>query len=106
MDKPFIDKCISGEAFLDEIDDYVDTWHDDVSESIELNEYLGMTMREYALWITTPSILASIVDARRRGHSLEEAPDEIHALAARASSHREAHSIMEWLKTIGKLDAT
>jgi hypothetical protein len=107
MDNSFIDKCICGDAFLDEIDDYIDSWHDDASENIELHEYLGMTVQEYSLWMTTPSILAFIVDARRQGRSLEKAPDqEIHALAARASSQREAHLIMEWLRRLGKLDET
>ena len=105
MNTSFIDVCISGDAFLDEVDDYVDAWHDDNTlEAVELYEYLGMTWQEYSLWITNPNILGSIVNARRKGLSLESAPaQEIHALAARASSKEEAQRVMSWLKRIGKL---
>jgi len=109
MNTSFIERCISGDAFLDEIDDYVDIWHDDsTSEDVELHEYLGMTWQEYSLWVTNPNILGSIVDARRKGQSLENAPvQEIQALlAARASSKEEAQRVMNWLQRIGKLDET
>jgi hypothetical protein len=108
MTTSFIERCISGDAFLDEIDNYVDVWHDDsVSEDVELYEYLGMTWQEYSLWITNPNILSSIVDARRKGQSLENAPiQKIQALAARASSKEEAQRVMNWLQRIRKLDET
>ncbi len=100
----FIDKCISGDAFLDEVDDYVDAWHDNSSsEDVELYEYLGMTWQEYSLWITNPNILGLIVDARRKGQSLENAPTQEIQLAARASSQKEAQRVMNWLKRIGKI---
>jgi len=108
MDISFIHRCISGDAFLDEVDDYVDAWHGDSAlESVELYEYLGMTWQEYSLWITNPNILGLIVDARKKGLSLENAPtSDVHALAARASSKEEAKRVMSWLKRIGKLDET
>lgn len=108
MYKSFIDKCISGDAFLDEVDDYIDNWHDNnTSADLELHEYLGMTWQEYSLWITNHNILAVIVDARRSGFNLEEIPaQDIQALAARASSEKEAQQVMSWLKRIGKLDET
>ena len=28
MNSSFIEKCINGDASLDEIDDYIDEWHD------------------------------------------------------------------------------
>jgi hypothetical protein len=105
MNITFIDKCISGDAFLDEVDDYIDAWHDDTSEDAELHEYLGMTWQEYSLWITNPSILGTIVETRRKGLSLESSPpQEIQALAVSASSPKEAGRVMSWLKRIGKLD--
>jgi len=109
MNTSFIERCISGDAFLDEIDDYVDVWHDDnTSDNIELCEYLGMTWQEYSLWVTNPNILGLIVDTRRKGQTLENAPiQEIKAsLAARASSKEEAQRVMNWLQRIGKLDET
>ena len=108
MDITFIDKCITGDAFLDEVDDYIDAWHDtDIPEDIELHEYLGMTWKEYSLWVTNPSILGVIVDARRKGSSLEDLPSqEVKALAARASSQEEAQRVMNWLKKLGKSNDT
>jgi hypothetical protein len=108
MDMTFIDKCISGDAFLDEVDDYIDAWHDtDIPEDIELHEYLGMTWKEYSLWVTNPSILGVIVDARRKDSSLEDLPSqEVKALAARASSQEEAQRVMNWLKKLGKSNDT
>lgn len=110
MSKSFIDRCITGDAFLDEVDEYVDAWHDDdTSEDVELYEYLGMTLLEYSLWVTNPKILGSIVDERRKGRNLENAPIremQALALAARADSKEEGERVMNWLKRIGKLDET
>jgi hypothetical protein len=107
MNTSFIDRCISGDAFLDEVDDYIDEWHDNsTSEDVELYEYLGMTLLEYSLWITNPNIIGLIVDARRKGLNLKNMPVEIHALAARAASKEEAQRVMNWLKNTGKLDET
>jgi hypothetical protein len=108
MSMSFIERCLSGDAFLDEIDEHVDVWHDDnTSENIELYEYLGMTWQEYSLWVTNPNILGLIIDTRRKGQTLENAPiQEITALAARAFSKEEAQRVMSWLQRIGKLDET
>ncbi|MDR2615756.1 MAG: hypothetical protein LBC28_04160 [Oscillospiraceae bacterium] len=47
--KNFIDACMSGEAFLDDIDDYVDYWHENNTGG-SLQDFLGMTESEYAAW--------------------------------------------------------
>lgn len=108
MSRSFIDKCISGDALLDEIDDYIDVWHDDSApEDIELHDYLGMTWQEYSLWVADPNILGLIVDARKRRQPLESAlTEKITLLAARASSNEEAQCIMKWLQRSGKLNET
>jgi len=67
MNKSFIEKCINGDASLDEIDDYIDAWHDsDLSNGIELHEYLGMTWKEYSIWAIKPSFLAEIANSRKQ----------------------------------------
>jgi hypothetical protein len=44
MGSSFIEKCINGDASLDEIDDYIDVWHDSYSaRDIELHQFLGLT---------------------------------------------------------------
>jgi hypothetical protein len=67
MNSSFIEKCINGEAFLNEIDDYIDEWHDsDSANALELHEFLGMSWKEYSLWAIKPSLLAEIVNERKR----------------------------------------
>ena len=67
MNTSFIEKCINGDASLNEIDDYIDEWHDsDLSNGIELHEYLGMTWKEYSIWAIKPSFLAEIVNSRKQ----------------------------------------
>ena len=63
----FIEKCINDDASLDEIDDYIDEWHDsDSNISLELHEFLGMSWEEYSLWAVKPSLLAEIVNENKR----------------------------------------
>ncbi len=69
-EKSFIDKCVGGEAMLDEIDDYVDLWHESDTEN-ELHAFLGMTENEYAYWVSDPSVLPFIITAHKRMESLE-----------------------------------
>jgi hypothetical protein len=50
MSNSFIEKCINGDASLDEIDNYIDEWHDSDSDiNLELHEFLGMSWEEYSL---------------------------------------------------------
>jgi hypothetical protein len=43
--KKFIDLCVSGEATVEEIDNYIDAWHEsDANE--ELHEFLGLSKDE------------------------------------------------------------
>ena len=99
----FIDMCLSGEILADEIDDFVDRWHDEQTEETELHEYLGMPWEEYSLWATKPSLLSSILAARNKHIELEsELEHERLALAARAETAEEAKALEKWLKQIGK----
>ncbi len=67
MNNSFIEKCINGNASLDEIDDYIDAWNDGDSDTeIELHEYLGMSWKEYYIWAIKPSFLAEIVNTRNQ----------------------------------------
>ncbi len=63
MSKPsttFIGKCLSGDALYEDIDDYIDLWHNSDSEE-KLHEFLGMTHDEYIEWVKHPDILPSII---------------------------------------------
>ena len=59
----FIEMCLSGDALPDEIDDFVDKWHESDS-SLPIHEYLGMTRDEYLSWVKDPHVLHRILDAR------------------------------------------
>ncbi|XXF10891.1 hypothetical protein J3Q00_11315 [Pseudomonas sp. D2-3] len=101
----FIEKCLSGDVFLDEIDDAVEAWSDGVEgENQELHEFLGMSFEEYSVWATNPSILTWIVAARKNKRSLsEELACDRFQMAARASHPEEAARMKKWLQKIGKL---
>ncbi|TRX75654.1 hypothetical protein [Pseudomonas mangiferae] len=101
----FIEKCLSGDAFADEIDDAVEAWSEGVEgQDLELNEFLGMTVDEYSAWMTSPSILPWIVSAHRNQRTLaQELECDRIKMAARASKPREAAQMKKWLEKIGKL---
>lgn len=101
--KTFIDLCISGDAFDDEIDDFIEKWHEGEGESLELHEFLGMTESEYRLWLACPNQLATIISAKRGNIPLDQAMnDEIYAFAARADKADQILKIKAWLKEKGK----
>lgn len=100
----FIDLCLSGDVLEDEIDGFVDSWHEGEETGLELHEYLGMSWEEYSVWATRPSILPFILSARKNGTTFDvELNQERLALAARAESADEAKRIESWLKLIGKI---
>lgn len=100
----FIDLCLGGDVLEDEIDEFIDKWHEDEETTLELHDYLGMSWEEYSVWATRPSILPFILSAKRNGTTFDlELDQERLALAARAGSVNEANRIEAWLKQIGKL---
>lgn len=65
-DRPntFIDLCLSGEASMNDIDDFVDAWHDGACK-VSMRECLGMSEQEYARWINDPRELSRIIASRK-----------------------------------------
>ena len=99
----FVDLCLGGDVLEDEVDDFVENWHEDENSTQELHEYLGMSWEEYSVWATKPSILPFILSARKNGTTFDlEVNQERLALAARAESAQEAAKLEAWLKLIGK----
>lgn len=100
----FIDLCLSGDVLEDEIDSFVDSWHEDEETTLELYEYLGMSWEEYSVWATRPSVLPFILSAKNNGTTFDvELNQERLALAARAETADEAKRMESWLKLIGKI---
>lgn len=101
----FIEDCLRGRALIHDIDDVVEEWHEgEAGEDQELHEYLGMSEQEYGIWMTDPSVLRSIIAARRNRRTLEEELNaDYYKMAARASTKGEVMKLEAWLKKIGKL---
>ncbi|MCT1684711.1 hypothetical protein M3A74_07825 [Corynebacterium appendicis] len=67
MFKTYVEACLEGDAYLDEVDNWVDAWHDDApgSENLSLEELLGFTAEEYARWARNGAALQEILENRR-----------------------------------------
>lgn len=59
----FIQKCISGEARYQEIDDFIEAWHKSNTD-LPIYEFLGMTSKEYEMWMKNSDSLSSIIIER------------------------------------------
>lgn len=104
----FIDLCLLGERFIDEIDDFIDEWHNSDNKQ-SLSEFLGMTNEEYALWVEKPEILSYIIHARKHRVSLSDELKDIVSksnlrIAARTpEGSKDAENLIKWLQSTGRL---
>ncbi|UVI31010.1 hypothetical protein [Paenibacillus spongiae] len=100
----YMEACFAGEALQEEIEDYIEEWHESNSTE-EVYEYLGMTEEEYAIWVENDSMLRTIFHARKLGISINEfiGRNNAESLVARSASPEEAASIKEWLARTGRI---
>ena len=85
--KTFVDLYLDGEAIPEEIDDFVDQWHDSNAVAT-LAEFLGFRDEEYAVWVEHPQSLSVILFARKHHVPLRDLllfADQQMALAGRQS---------------------
>ncbi|NAS97186.1 hypothetical protein CU664_09135 [Pseudomonas syringae pv. actinidifoliorum] len=69
----FVEQYLKGSVLEQEIEQFVEDWHEGrEGADMELHEYLGMSWDEYQIWVTTPSVLSTVLAARKRGISLEQ----------------------------------
>lgn len=98
----FMAGLLDGIYLLEEVDDFVDKWHDLSRPTEPLHEFLGMTWQEYSLWANDPDILSDIASARVRNVSLTDAVnDNILAnlkLAARADKASKIAYLQNWIR--------
>lgn len=104
----YLDACLEGHALLDDVDDWVESWHEAEGAPRGFREpleaYLGLNDFEYSAWAEKPSLLRAIVGARKRSCSIADASSaQQYALAARTSDPGEAKSLIEWLEKSGRL---
>ena len=103
----FVERCLNGSALPDEIDDYVDNWHDtDIGTKIPLHAFLGMDKHEYALWMRDPNAIYGILMAHKNHRSVDDYVDDFYSmpLAARAESTEDTEKLTKWLKVLGKIE--
>jgi hypothetical protein len=99
----FFDLYSRGQALPDDIDDFIDRWHDDAdaqARSLPLHEYLGLTFDEYELWVHDPDILPHVLVARREARPLADViNDHLDKLpvAARADDVATVRALRAWL---------
>jgi len=93
----FIDRCINGDALMSEIDDYIDQWHESDSD-LPLYDYLGMSKKEYALYLEDHAHLASIITAHKTKENIITIMKQTLAVAARSNDASKAKSIQRWLE--------
>ncbi|MFT5707958.1 MAG: hypothetical protein ACI9ES_002260 [Oceanospirillaceae bacterium] len=97
--KSFVSLCVEGHALCDDIDDFIDEWHDSDSND-EIFEFLGMSEEEYKLWLHEPDIIYYVITARIKGCLIKDVLTDFedHRMAARADSPDKAKFLMKWLK--------
>jgi hypothetical protein len=107
--RTYMDLLLSGEALPQDIDDFVDAWHDApegsgiASQSLE--EFLGMSWNEYQLWVEQPESLRFIAAAHKACQPVDvmlERADMM--LAARGNDQDEARKLLHWLIERGRIE--
>ncbi|MGW6427236.1 hypothetical protein ACWF82_31580 [Nocardia sp. NPDC055053] len=107
----FVDAVLAGHALVEDIDDWVERWHesDDSDDGImaDLHTFLGMSWDEYALWVGRPEALRLIVAAHRYDKPVTDLvlSADAYALAARAESPGDAVKVLNWLVDAGRITA-
>ncbi len=97
----FIELCLKGQAFAQDIDDYVENWHKGKFAQT-LVAFLGMTETEYNAWMLDGSILPYIIKAHRDGMDFQAiVSTEVEKIAARNSSGKQVKLLLEWLNSNG-----
>jgi hypothetical protein len=92
----FVEKCLSREVGYDDIDDFIDQWHQ-APQGKSVYDFLGMTRQEYALWVTEASVLPTIISIRAQNKNLDEIFKES-GYEVPGSSAPSAKELVDWLK--------
>jgi hypothetical protein len=105
----YIDQLLHGDALLEDIDNFVDVWHDAPDDSriasLSLEEFLGMSSEEYRLWVERPESLRFIAAAHRNKQPVAAilGEEDRYGLAARAEDQGVAHELLRWLIERGRV---
>src|SRR5271157_1134939 len=80
--EPFSMLYVHGNASVDDIDDFIDVWHQG-GTGVPLHEFLGLSQEEYAQWVEQPDSLEATLNKKRHKHSSIISPS---STAQRASN--------------------
>lgn len=64
MSETFVEKYFKGKVNIEQIDNFVKQWHNCLHK-IELHDFLGLTWREYSLWVEQPNSLHLILSIKK-----------------------------------------
>ena len=104
-----MDQLLHGDALLEDVDNFVEVWHDAPDDSrispLSLEEFLGMSSDEYRLWVERPESLRFIAAAHRNKQPVAMVlrEEDRYGLAARAEDQGEAHELLRWLIERGRV---
>jgi hypothetical protein len=105
--RTFVDRALAGDVYdLGTIQADIDAWHDAPEDEVSLNEWLGLTKHEYALFVEQSSALGPILSARKYGLDLAtflQVTEDAVPLAARGGSAEETAKLVAWLKKTGRI---
>jgi len=89
-EKSFMDLCINNKVELTDINIYVERWHNSYEGIQSLSSYLGMTWKEYDVWIKKPKLLEFIINLRKEGKS-----DQILSILRKEKEQRKQKRLMK-----------
>lgn len=102
--KNFIVDCLNCDAFIDDLDDYIDYWTEHGEQlGCSLREYLGMTVKEYGYFLVDEDYIADIIYAHEHKLDIDDVIRDAEnslSMAARAEKADETKKIQEWLDDI------
>lgn len=96
----FIIDCINGDALMSDVNDYIDHWHDS-DTSLPLHDFLGMTKKEYMLFVEDENYLGSIITAHKSNKNVESIIRDEIAIAARSDDAAKSKKLQKWLESEG-----
>jgi len=91
----FVELCLTGKAYAQEIDDYVHRWHES-DDPRTLQDYLGFNAFEYAEWLKDSNSLTRILFERKIGQN-SPGTSESFVLAARTSGLTNYSEVLQWI---------
>lgn len=99
----FIIDCINGDALMSDVNDYIDKWHESDS-SLPLHDFLGMSKKEYMLFVEDENYLGNIITAHKFDKNVESIIRNEMAIAARSDDAVKSRRLQKWLESEGLWD--